>query len=214
MHMYFHTCILRMEVLGSLCAGGQEGCGRIYRSLSQLHCLCELEEAGGEGRNSPATSPHLLPFLMSWQDRLKHLDADFSYIEPVLSLRASTLHSQILRERGGGGGGGGRESSVMDMAGKRRVEQLFVALSDTLLTLAKTAQDVGSYQVNCHVTHTQYTRADGTGLHILQFNPGEDGTVFHFPSLLLYRANGTRFHTSSLVLGLMELGSTFPSILL
>ena len=40
-----------------------------------------------------------LQFLNTWQDRLKYLDADFIYTEPVLSLRASILHSLIQRER-------------------------------------------------------------------------------------------------------------------
>ena len=39
----------RVEVLGSLCGTSQEGCGRLYRSLSQLLSLSELEEAGGGG---------------------------------------------------------------------------------------------------------------------------------------------------------------------
>lgn len=201
----------RSEVLGSLCSGGQEGCGRIYHCLSQLLCLCELEEAGGEPRcvkhsylsplspslsassqistiylysflpfssahlclflpsplcfsghdisslslsllptsqtsTSPA-SPTNLTFLTSWQDRLKHFDTDFRYLEPVLSLRVSTLHSLLLRERQTAASGRGQTSSL-NLAGRRRTEQLFGALSDTLLTLAKRAQDVGRYQVN------------------------------------------------------------------
>ena len=65
-YMYAHTCVhvctymyikekrtvsmFRAELLRSLCTGSQEGCSRIYRCLSQLLCLCELEEAGGEER--------------------------------------------------------------------------------------------------------------------------------------------------------------------
>ena len=45
----------------------------------------------------------LLPFLETWEQRLKCFDADFSYLEPVLSLRASALHSLLLRERVAGG---------------------------------------------------------------------------------------------------------------
>ena len=46
--------------------------------------------------------------------------------------------------------------------GKRNVEQLFTALCDTLLTLAKKAQDVGRYQVRSHrLRHTH------THTHIL-----------------------------------------------
>ena len=149
MYTAFIVC-LRSEVLGSLCSGGQEGCGRIYRCLSQLLCLSELEEVGGDSKyknTTSAVSPTDHMFLTSWQDRLKHFDSDFCYLEPVLSLRVSTLHSLILRERQSATGGR-REASSLNLAGRQRVEQLFGSLSDTLLMLAKRAQDVGRYQVS------------------------------------------------------------------
>lgn len=98
--------------------------------------------------NSSTTVPSSsLTFLTSWQDRLKHFDADFCYLEPVLSLRVSTLHSLILQERQSAASGRG-EASSLNLAGRQRVEQLFGSLSETLLTLAKRAQDVGRYQVS------------------------------------------------------------------
>jgi hypothetical protein len=92
----------RAEVLGALCGGSQEGCGRIYRRLSQLLCLCELEEAGGERWSLPNSSASPFQFLDLWKERLKYLDADFVYIEPILSLRVSSLHSLLQRERAAG----------------------------------------------------------------------------------------------------------------
>ena len=148
----------RSELLGSLCSGGLEGSSRVYRCLSQLLCLCELEEAGGGAATSGSNTD--LHFLTSWRERLKHLDADFSYLEPVLSLRASTLHSLMLRERSVASGQGRRRMgeeeegegvagplSSVNLAGRQRVEQLFGSLSETLLTLAKKAQEAGRYQV-------------------------------------------------------------------
>lgn len=97
--------------------------------------------------STSTVSPTDLMFLTSWKDRLKHFDGDFRYLEPVLSLRVSTLHSLILRERQTAASGKG-EASSLNSAGRQRVEQLFGALSDTLLTLAKRAQDEGRYQVS------------------------------------------------------------------
>ena len=85
-------------MLESLCGGCQEGCSRIYHCLSQLLCLSELEEAG-IATSSSSSSSSSLSFLKSWRERLRHLDADFTYLEPILSLRASTLHSLMQRER-------------------------------------------------------------------------------------------------------------------
>ena len=49
------------------------------------------------GLSNSTSSP--FQFIDLWKERLKHLDADFVYIEPVLSLRSSSLHSLLQRER-------------------------------------------------------------------------------------------------------------------
>ena len=50
----------------------------------------------------PNSSSSPFQFLDLWKERLKYLDADFVYIEPILSLRVSSLHSLLQRERAAG----------------------------------------------------------------------------------------------------------------
>jgi len=70
------------------------------------------------------------------------MDSDFQFVEPVLSLRSSILHSLLRRTAVECG----REASP-PVSLRRRAERLFVALTDTLLTQARLAREAGCYQV-------------------------------------------------------------------
>ena len=70
------------------------------------------------------------------------MDSDFQFVEPVLSLRSSILHSLLRRTAVECG----REASP-PVSLRRRAERLFVALTGTLLTQARLAREAGCYQV-------------------------------------------------------------------
>ena len=83
-----------------------------------------------------------LTYLSDWKNRLPYMDSDFQFVEPVLTLRSSILHSLLRRTAMECG----REASP-PVSLRRRVERLFAALTDTLLTQARLAREAGSYQV-------------------------------------------------------------------
>ena len=83
-------------------------------------------------------------FLSDWKKRLPYIkDSDFQFVEPVLALRSSILHSLLRR-------------TTMECAQetsppihlRRRVERVFGGLTDTLLTRARLAREAGRYQVS------------------------------------------------------------------
>ena len=86
-----------------------------------------------------------LLFLKDWNERIPYLDSEFRFCEPVLALRCSVLHSLMCRVRGEGGRVGN-----LPVESRRRVEHLFIALTDSLLTLARSAREAGRYQVGGH----------------------------------------------------------------
>lgn len=83
-----------------------------------------------------------LAFLTHWATRLPHLDTDYQFVEPVLALRHSVLHTLL---RGGGKEGRG---GALDVRTRRRQEGLFTAIKDNLLTQAQLAREAGRYQVS------------------------------------------------------------------
>lgn len=138
-------CPCRCHVIQSLCSTGLESTYSLYPSLSKFLCLLEIEEASMvHNPTTTADSDHNpLPFLLSWKDRLSHLDSDFQFVEPVLAVRGSVLH-RLLQV-------GANEAKADDMVVlelKRRVEVIFKALSDTLLTHSRWAREAANYQVS------------------------------------------------------------------
>ncbi len=123
-------------MLQPLCSGSLESMYSLYPSLSKLLSLLELEEAS----LCPAGDTQL-GFLDHWSVRLPHLDCDYQFVEPVLSLRHSVLHTLLQVA-----GRQGRERDL-DVGTRRRIEGLFAAIKDNLLTQARLAREAGRYQV-------------------------------------------------------------------
>ena len=125
-----------------LCCGGLESTYSLYPSLSKLLSLLELEEASTSVLVSPQSSQDAgLGFLDDWAVRLPHLDCDYQFVEPVLAQRHSILHCLL---QAAGREGKGRS----DVWTRRRVEGLFGAIRDNLLTQAQLAREAGRYQVS------------------------------------------------------------------
>lgn len=75
------------------------------------------------------------------------MDSDFQFVEPVLALRASVLHGLMCRSAGEVGREAGREAGS-SLGARRKVEQLFGLLTETLFTQAKLAREAARYQVS------------------------------------------------------------------
>ena len=136
--LYIHRC----HVIQPLCSGGLESTYSLYPSLSKLLSLLELEEASTSVLVSPQSSQDAgLGFLDDWAVRLPHLDCDYQFVEPVLAQRHSILHCLL---QAAGREGKGRS----DVWTRRRVEGLFGAIRDNLLTQAQLAREAGRYQVS------------------------------------------------------------------
>ncbi len=82
-------------------------------------------------------------FLRNWKERLPYMDSDFQFIEPVLALRSSVLHGLMCRSVAEVGKEAGHH-----LDRRRKVEELFGLLTDTLLTQAHLAREASSYQVS------------------------------------------------------------------
>ena len=130
-------------MIRSLCSTGLESTYSLYPSLSKLLSLLELEEASQStlSDHTPSSSQDM-DFLKDWTDRLPYLDSDFQFVEPVLALRHSTIHC-LLRAAGQEVNSHGDENVTV----RRKVEGLFGAVRDNLLTQAKLAREAGRYQV-------------------------------------------------------------------
>lgn len=132
-------------MIRSLCSTGLESTYSLYPSLSKLLSLLELEEASQStlSNHTPSSSQDMtLEFLKDWTERLPYLDSDFQFIEPVLALRHSVLH--CLLQAASKEVKGHREENV---TARRKVEGLFGAVRDNLLTQARLAREAGKYQV-------------------------------------------------------------------
>ncbi len=133
-----------------LCSSGLESAYSLYPSLSKLLCLLEIEEASAAHCPSTSDHPHALgdlSFLQDWQDRLPHLNSDLMFVEPVLAVRGSVLHSllQVGSDEIRGVAGGVTSAPVEQ---RRKVERVFTALSETLLTHSRWAREAENYQVS------------------------------------------------------------------
>lgn len=128
-------------MIRSLCSTGLESTYGLYPSLSQLLCLLEVEEAGSF-QASYSQSDHTLAFLKDWKERLPLLNSDFQFVEPVLAARCSLLycllHNAVAEVKG---------QSPPPMELRRKVEHLYDALAESLLTRVRFAREAGSYQV-------------------------------------------------------------------
>ena len=83
-------------------------------------------------------------FLSDWKKRLPYIkDSDFQFVEPVLALRSSILHSLLRRMA---------VECAQEVSPpihlRRKVERVFGGLTDTLLTQARLAREAGRYQVS------------------------------------------------------------------
>ena len=78
----------------------------------------------------------LCDIVLSWQQRLNVMDADYTHIDPVLSLRGVLLHLllEVARKQENGGN-------------KDFSEILYATLRSTLLQQADRARKVGQFQV-------------------------------------------------------------------
>ena len=142
--LYIHRC----HVIQPLCSGGLESTYSLYPSLSKLLSLLELEEASTSVLVSPQSSQDAgLGFLDDWAVRLPHLDCDYQFVEPVLAQRHSILHCLL---QAAGREGKGRS----DVWTRRRVEGLFGAIRDNMLTQAQLAREAGRYQVSEQIDYS------------------------------------------------------------
>ena len=141
-------------MIQSLGCTGLESTYSLYPSLGRLLSLVEVEEAGSSLHqhlqlatpNTTATPPHdnhSLDFIKDWKERLPLLNSDFQFVEPVLATRCSLLYCLL-------------QSAAAEVKGhcsapptelRRRVEHLFDALTDNLLTRVEFAREAGSFQV-------------------------------------------------------------------
>ena len=83
-------------------------------------------------------------FLSDWKKRLPYIkDSDFQFVEPVLALRSSILHSLLRRTAVECA-----QEASPPIHLRRKVERVFGGLTDTLLTQARLAREAGRYQVS------------------------------------------------------------------
>ena len=83
-------------------------------------------------------------FLSDWKKRLPYIkDSDFQFVEPVLALRSSILHSLLRRTAVECA-----QEASPPIHLRRKMERVFGGLTDTLLTRARLAREAGRYQVS------------------------------------------------------------------
>ena len=83
-------------------------------------------------------------FLSDWKKRLPCIkDSDFQFVEPVLALRSSILHSLLRRIAVECA-----QEASPPIHLRRKAERVFGGLTDALLTQARLAREAGQYQVN------------------------------------------------------------------
>ena len=145
-------------MIQSLSCTGLESTYGLYPPLSHLLSLLEVEEAGSSlqqhlqqlAGNATAIPTrlhddhdHSLDFIKDWKERLPLLNSDFQFVDPVLSTRCSLLHCLLQSAAAEVKG----HSSTPPTGLRRRVEHLFGALTESLLTRAEFAREAGSFQV-------------------------------------------------------------------
>ena len=137
-------------MIHSLCCTSLESTYALYPSLSQLLSLLEVEEASSSLHQhqlqlASTTSTHhdnSLDFVKDWKERLLLLNSDFQFVEPVLATRCSLLYCLL---QSAAAEVKGQCSAPIEL--RRRVEHLFDALTESLLTRAEFAREAGSFQV-------------------------------------------------------------------
>ena len=110
----------------------------LYPVMSKLQSLLEVEETA----QVLAGQRELQQLLLPWKQRLPMMDADYSHVEPVLSLRCVLLQlllSHSTENVAGNGSGGGFLGGA--------VEELYSTIGATLLWQAELARKAGQYQV-------------------------------------------------------------------
>ena len=125
----------------SLLCTGLESTYSLYPLLSQLLCLLEVEEAGALLTSSSPTD-QISSLVKDWKDRLPLLNSDFQFVEPVLASRCSLLFCLLQNAASEVKG-----QSAPPVELRRKVDHLFEALSENLLTRVEFAREAGSYQV-------------------------------------------------------------------
>ena len=141
-------------MIQSLSCTGLESTYGLYPSLGRLLSLLEVEEAGSSlqqhlqqlaGNVTTLHDDHSnsLDFIKDWKERLPLLNSDFQFVEPVLATRCSLLHCLLQSAAAEVKG----HSSAPPTGLRRRVEHLFDALTENLLTRAEFAREAGSFQV-------------------------------------------------------------------
>ena len=131
---YTHT---RSSVFASWLQAG-ECTSLLYPVMSKLQSLLEVEETA----QVLAGQRELQQLLLPWKQRLPMMDADYSHVEPVLSLRCVLLQlllSHSTENVAGNGSGGAFLGGA--------VEELYSTIGATLLWQAELARKAGQYQV-------------------------------------------------------------------
>ena len=106
--------------------------------MSKLQSLLEVEETA----QVLARHRELQQLLLPWKQRLSMMDADYSHVEPVLSLRCVLLQlllSHSTENVVGNGSGGAFLGGA--------VEELYSTIGATLLWQAELARKAWQYQV-------------------------------------------------------------------
>lgn len=75
------------------------------------------------------------------------MNSDMKFVDPVLALRGSVLHNLLQVGIKMVGNAEGDVTSV-PVEQRRKVEGIFTALSDTLLTHSRLAREADNYQVS------------------------------------------------------------------
>ena len=133
--------LCRSAVVQSLCCSGLESTYALYPALSQLLSLLEVEEAGSL-LTDRSQRDQVSSFFEEWKKRLPLLNSDFQFVEPVLATRCALLFCLL-------------QNAVTEVKGEvsppvelcRRVDHLFKALTESLLTRVEVAREAGAYQV-------------------------------------------------------------------
>lgn len=131
----------RTAVVRSLCCSGLESTYALYPALSQLLSLLEVEEAGSL-LTDHSQPDQVSSFFRDWKDRLPLLNSDFQFVEPVLATRCSLLFCLLQNTSAEVKG---EVAPPMEL--RHRVDQLFKALTESLLTRVEVAREAGAYQV-------------------------------------------------------------------
>ena len=125
----------------TLVSTGLESTYSLYPFLSKLLCLLEIEELSSD--RVPA-SDHTqafsnLNFFKKWEKRLLHINSDFQFVEPVLTLRASLLHCLLHVGR--------QDTEPLSKEKWELINGITKALKEVLFTLSRRARQAMNFQV-------------------------------------------------------------------